>query len=68
MIYETLLTFPGMTDTVKIDIRVPRKNMLLLVTTTPLPSSKNRTRGCKICGLSPEKQRSAKSMLTCLDF
>lgn len=31
MVYETLLSSPGMTDAVKIDIRAPRKNMLLLV-------------------------------------
>ena len=30
-IYETLLSSPGMNDTVKIDLRVPRKNILFLV-------------------------------------
>lgn len=30
IIYETLLTSPGMNDTVKIDLRMPRKNALLL--------------------------------------
>jgi hypothetical protein len=30
IIYETLLTSPGMNDSVKIDLRLPRKNVLLL--------------------------------------
>ncbi len=30
IIYETLLTSPGMNDSVKIDLRMPRKNVLLL--------------------------------------
>lgn len=30
IIYETPLTSPGMNDTVKIDLRMPRKNVLLL--------------------------------------
>ena len=30
LIYETLLSSPGMNDTVKLDLRVPRKTILLL--------------------------------------
>jgi hypothetical protein len=30
IVYETLLTSPGMNDPVKIDLRIPRKNVLLL--------------------------------------
>lgn len=30
MVYETLLTSPGMNDEVKINLRIPRKNVLLL--------------------------------------
>ena len=30
VVYEALLTSPGMSDTVKIDLRVPRRNVLLL--------------------------------------
>ncbi len=30
IVYETLLSSPGMNDTVKIDLRLPRKNVLLL--------------------------------------
>jgi hypothetical protein len=30
IIYETLLTSPGMNDSVKIDLKIPRKNVLLL--------------------------------------
>lgn len=30
IVYETLLTSPGMNDNVKIDFRIPRKNVLLL--------------------------------------
>ncbi|WP_255505129.1 hypothetical protein [Algoriphagus sp. Y33] len=29
-IYETLLAVPGMHDTVKIDLKIPRKTVLLL--------------------------------------
>lgn len=31
MIYETLLMVPGMEERVKIDLRIPRKTVLLLV-------------------------------------
>lgn len=31
MIYETLLSSPGMGDIVKLDLKLPRKNVLLLV-------------------------------------
>ena len=31
MIYETLLSSPGMNDAVRIDVKLPRKNVLLLV-------------------------------------
>ena len=31
LIYETLLSSPGMNDVVKVDIRIPRKSVLLLV-------------------------------------
>ena len=31
VVYEALLTSPGMSDTVKIDLRIPRKLVLLLV-------------------------------------
>lgn len=31
IIYETLLSSPGMIDLVKLDMRMPRKNVLLLV-------------------------------------
>ena len=30
MIYETLLSSPGMNDAVRIDVKLPRKNVLLL--------------------------------------
>jgi hypothetical protein len=30
VVYETLLTSPGMNDDVKISIRIPRKNVLIL--------------------------------------
>ena len=30
IVYETLLTSPGMNDTVKIDLRIPRRNVLFL--------------------------------------
>lgn len=30
IVYETLLSSPGMSDSVKIDLRIPRKNVLLL--------------------------------------
>lgn len=30
IVYETLLTSPGMNDTVKISLSIPRKNVLLL--------------------------------------
>jgi len=30
LLYETLLSSPGMVDMVKIDLRIPRKNILLL--------------------------------------
>ncbi|MBN8787238.1 MAG: hypothetical protein J0I84_09115 [Terrimonas sp.] len=30
LLYETLLSAPGMNDMVKIDLRLPRKNVLLL--------------------------------------
>jgi hypothetical protein len=30
IVYETLLTSPGMNDEVKINLRIPRKNVLLL--------------------------------------
>ncbi|MBN8857072.1 MAG: hypothetical protein J0H29_01715 [Sphingobacteriales bacterium] len=30
LLYETLLSAPGMNDVVKLDLRVPRKNVLLL--------------------------------------
>lgn len=30
IVYETLLSSPGMNDTVKLDMRMPRKNVLLL--------------------------------------
>lgn len=30
VVYETLLTSPGMNDTVKISLHIPRKNVLLL--------------------------------------
>lgn len=30
IVYETILTSPGMNDTVKLDVRMPRKNVLLL--------------------------------------
>ena len=29
-VYETLLSIPGMNEVVKIDLRIPRKNILLL--------------------------------------
>jgi len=29
-IYETLLSIPGMNDKIKIDLRIPRKNVLFL--------------------------------------
>lgn len=31
LFYETLLCAPGMNDVVKLDLRIPRKNVLLLV-------------------------------------
>ena len=31
IVYETILSSPGMNDTVKIDLRMTRKNVLLLV-------------------------------------
>lgn len=30
IVYETILTSPGMNDTVKLDVRMPRRNVLLL--------------------------------------
>ncbi len=30
-IYDTVLSIPGMNETVKIDLRIPRKNVLLLL-------------------------------------
>lgn len=30
LLYETLLSTPGMNDVVKLDLRIPRKNVLLL--------------------------------------
>lgn len=30
LLYETLLSAPGMNDVVKLDLRIPRKNVLLL--------------------------------------
>jgi len=30
LVYETLLSSPGMNDVVKMDLRIPRKNVLLL--------------------------------------
>lgn len=30
LLYETLLSAPGMSDGVKLDLRIPRKNVLLL--------------------------------------
>lgn len=30
LLYETLLSAPGMRDVVKLDLRIPRKNVLLL--------------------------------------
>ena len=30
LLYETLLSAPGMNDVVKLDLRIPRKNILLL--------------------------------------
>jgi hypothetical protein len=29
-VYDTILTIPGMNDTIKIDIKMSRKNVLLL--------------------------------------
>ena len=31
LVYETILTSPGMNDSVKIDLRISRKNVLVLV-------------------------------------
>ena len=31
MVYETLLTSPGMNEEVKINLRIPRKSVLLLI-------------------------------------
>jgi hypothetical protein len=31
LVYETLLSSPGMNEVVKMDLRIPRKNVLLLV-------------------------------------
>lgn len=31
MLYETIMSAPGMNDAVKLDLRIPRKNVLLLV-------------------------------------
>lgn len=31
LLYETIMSAPGMNDAVKLDLRIPRKNVLLLV-------------------------------------
>ncbi|HMR82571.1 MAG TPA: hypothetical protein PKE30_05550 [Niabella sp.] len=31
LLYETIMSAPGMNDSVKLDLRIPRKNVLLLV-------------------------------------
>ncbi len=40
MIYETLLSSPGMNDAVRIDVKLLRKNVLLLVKVIELGSLK----------------------------
>ncbi|MGN6211992.1 hypothetical protein [Parafilimonas sp.] len=45
IIYETLLTSPGMNDTVKIDLRMPRKNALLLTRVIELGLSAKDSEG-----------------------
>jgi len=70
-LYETVLSIPGMNDAVKIDLRIPRKNVLLIskLIQKGLAVDKKNSGAISILeGLSPESiadlQAVAKDLLT----
>ena len=70
-LYETVLSIPGMNDAVKIDLRIPRKNVLLiskLIQKGLAGDKKNAGTISILEGLSPESitelQAVSKDLLT----
>lgn len=63
-IYETLLAVPGMHDTVKIDLKIPRKTVLLLTEVITRGMEQKPESGNPAIRISKESEEELKTIIS----
>lgn len=63
-IYETLLAVPGMHDTVKIDLKIPRKTVLLLTEVITRGMEQKSEPGKATIRISKESEEELKTIIS----
>lgn len=63
-IYETLLTVPGMHDTVKIDLKIPRKTVLLFTEVLSRGIEQKSSSANAVTNITKESQEELKAIIS----